>query len=290
MPKRHSFFIGKCVALFGRNQSYLLGDRKIVPPHARHERGESDADLSEHFTKDRKIKGGFEMKVKKMLAGVLAIVSLFCMSATAMAAAPTQELDSVEIPNEARIEAAKEVAYMDVNSASAEMQERILEAREVIIESKSWVANGWNATITHADGTVEEIPTFAELFPGWDMPVCESENVTRSSNVIAFDSPVSQVVSVTLPKASSATNTRAAFAINGIENELEVYVRELTTSTSCNLGFTNTDLGISVAHLVNMVVGDHLGVEAVPGETANIEVRASTYVTPGSAKLFCSAW
>lgn len=230
------------------------------------------------------------MKVKKMLAGVLAIVSLFCMSATAMAAAPTQELDAAEIPNEARIEAAKEVAYMDVNSASAEMQERILEAREVIIESKSWVADGWNATITHADGTVEEVPTFAELFPGWDMPVCESENAMRSSNVIAFDSPVSQVVSVKLPKASSATNTPAAFAINGIENALEVYVRELTTSTSCNLGFTNTDLNISVAHLVNMVVGDHLAVEAVPEETANIEVRASTYVTPGSAKLFCSAW
>lgn len=232
------------------------------------------------------------MKVKKMLAGVLAIVSLFCMSATAMAAAPTQELDSAEIPNEARIEAAKEVAYMDVNSASAEMQERILEAREVIIESKSWVADGWNATITHADGTVEDIPTFAELFPGWDMPVCESENVTRSSNVIKLYSPVSQAVEIDLPKASSTTNDPEAFRIMKIANELDVFVSELYNSTSCNLGFTNIDLGISVAHMVNMVEGDHLDVLVDPevDPQANISVRASTYVRTGTAVLDCEAW
>lgn len=232
------------------------------------------------------------MKLKKMLAGVLAIVSLFCMSATAMAAAPTQELDSVEVPSEAMVEAAKEIAYMDVNSASAEMQERILEAREVIIESKSWVAEGWNATITHADGTVEEVPTFAELFPGWDMPVCKSADATRSSDVIELDSPVSQVVGVKLPKASSTTNAPDAFHVLNIENELDVFVRDLTTSTSCNLGFTNLELEISVAHMVNMVKGDHLGVLVDPevDPPADIAVRASTYVQAGSAKLFCSAW
>lgn len=232
------------------------------------------------------------MKLKKMLAGVLAIVSLFCMSATAMAAAPTQELDSVEVPSEAMVEAAKEIAYMDVNSASAEMQERILEAREVIIESESWVAEGWNATITHADGTVEEVPTFSELFPGWDMPVCKSENATRSSNVLKLYSPVSQVVEVDLPKASSTTNATDAFRVMNIKNELDVFVNDLTTSTSCNLGFTNLELGISVAHMVNMVKGDHLGVLVDPEVDlpADIAVRASTYVQAGSAILDCEAW
>mgnify|MGYP000444345376 CR=1 FL=1 len=231
------------------------------------------------------------MKTKKMLAGVLAMVSLLCTSVTAMAA-PIQELDSVEIQNEAKIEAAKEIAYMDVNSASSEMQERILEAREVIIESQSWVADGWEATITHADGTVESIPTFSECFPGWDIPVCEPVNTARSVTAIEFDSPLSQLVTVSLPKASSTVNAPDAFYINNIENELGVYVSELTTSTSCNLGFTNRDLGISVAHMVNMVVGDRLGVLVDPevDPPANIAVRASTYVQAGSAKLFCSAW
>lgn len=232
------------------------------------------------------------MKLKKMLAGVLAIVSLFCMSATAMAAAPTQELDSVEVPSEAMVEAAKEIAYMDVNSASAEMQERILEAREVIIESENWVADGWNITITHADGTVEEVPTFSELFPGWDIPACESANATRSISAETYTSPCSLYIAVTLPKASSTTNAPDAFYVKNIKNGLDVIVKKLYTSTSCNLGFTNIDLGISVAHLVNLLEGDILSTEVDPevDPPANIAVRASTYVQAGNALLDCEAW
>lgn len=35
---------------------------------------------------------------------------------------------------------------------------------------QSWVADGWKAVITHADGTVENVPTFSELFPGQELP------------------------------------------------------------------------------------------------------------------------
>jgi len=31
---------------------------------------------------------------------------------------------------------------------------------------QSWVADGWKAVITRADGTVESVPNFSELFPG----------------------------------------------------------------------------------------------------------------------------
>lgn len=232
------------------------------------------------------------MKTKKMLAGVLAVVSLFCMSITAMAAAPTQEPSSIERHNEARIEAAKEIAYMDVDSASVEMQERILEAREVIIESKSWVADGWTATITHADGTVENVPTFSECFPGWDVPICKSADTMRSTMAATYYSPIERVIRVALPRASSATNAPTAFNVNEIRNRLTVYVDDLITSTSCNLGFTNTDLGISVAHMVNMVRNDCLivNVDIAVDPPANIAVRASTYVTPGSADLYVNAW
>lgn len=231
------------------------------------------------------------MKTKKMLAGVLAVVSLFCTSITAMAA-PAQEFNSIELQNEARVKAAEEVAYMDMDSASAEMQERILEAREVIIESKSWVADGWTTTITRADGTVENVPTFSECFPGWDMPVCESDDVMPFAEPITFYSPDSGVINVELPRASSATNAPTAFRVKNIKEALVVYVEELYTSTSCNLGFVNIDLGISVAHLVNMRKGDHLDVlvDYPTDPPAYIAVRASTYVTPGSADLYFDAW
>lgn len=35
---------------------------------------------------------------------------------------------------------------------------------------QSWVADGWKAVITHADGTVERVPNFSELFPGQELP------------------------------------------------------------------------------------------------------------------------
>ena len=35
---------------------------------------------------------------------------------------------------------------------------------------QSWVADGWKATIERADGTVEEVPSFSDLFPGQELP------------------------------------------------------------------------------------------------------------------------
>ena len=35
---------------------------------------------------------------------------------------------------------------------------------------QSWVADGWKATIKRADGTVEEVPNFSDLFPGQELP------------------------------------------------------------------------------------------------------------------------
>lgn len=54
----------------------IRGTRKQCPHVLGYERGESNADLSAHSTKNRKSKGEFEMKIKRMLAGVLAVVSL----------------------------------------------------------------------------------------------------------------------------------------------------------------------------------------------------------------------
>ncbi len=39
-----------------------------------------------------------------------------------------------------------------------------------ISKSQSWVADGWKATIERADGTVEEVPSFSDLFPGQELP------------------------------------------------------------------------------------------------------------------------
>ena len=78
------------------------------------------------------------------------------------------------------IEEAKEYAYLDYASASAEMKEKILEARNVIIFSSDWVADGYSGSIQNVETgeVIRELPVFSELFPGWDMPVAGTARIT----------------------------------------------------------------------------------------------------------------
>ena len=71
------------------------------------------------------------------------------------------------------LDEAKEYAYLDYESATEEMKEKILEARNVIIFSSDWVADGYSGSIQNVETgeIVKELPAFSELFPGWDMPV-----------------------------------------------------------------------------------------------------------------------
>lgn len=65
-----------------------------------------------------------------------------------------------------------ELAYADIYAAPEEWKEKILEARSEVIFSTSWAVNGAGC-IVHTDGTIEELPEFSELFPGWDVPRCD---------------------------------------------------------------------------------------------------------------------
>ena len=72
---------------------------------------------------------------------------------------------------EQKLAEAKKIAYRDLKTASKEEQAKILEARKLIINSTSWVADGFNANTIDADGKRVPLPHFSELFPGWEMPV-----------------------------------------------------------------------------------------------------------------------
>ena len=65
-----------------------------------------------------------------------------------------------------------ELAYSDIETASPEQREEILAARRQVAYSvKEWyVDNGDTYLVAVNDGRKEwhEMPTFAELFPGWD--------------------------------------------------------------------------------------------------------------------------
>lgn len=95
------------------------------------------------------------------------------------AAAEPEKKDAAEAEKEAaqanaerekKLEEAKKIAYQDLNTASKEMQAKILEARKLIINSTSWAADGYTAYIIDENGNKTQLPHFSDLFPGWEMP------------------------------------------------------------------------------------------------------------------------
>lgn len=82
----------------------------------------------------------------------------------------TYDLDKGD--TQQNVEEAKEYAYFDPDQFDLEMKEKIIDARTTIIfNSDGWVADGFRAEVTDAAGNNTSLPSFSELFPGWDLPV-----------------------------------------------------------------------------------------------------------------------
>ena len=107
--------------------------------------------------------------MKKACAVVLSILLMLCLTNVAFASG--LETSCVDM---ALAEAAQ-IAYLDLEDASAEMREEILAAREEIIFSTDWVADGYTAYVEDQDGNIiRTLPAFSEVFPDWDLPVSET--------------------------------------------------------------------------------------------------------------------
>ena len=95
------------------------------------------------------------------------------------------------------LEEAQSFAYMDLDAAPAELQETIQKAREVIIYSQSWVADGFECYVTSPDGTRETIPCFSELFPGWELPAVDPNELSVTADGLGSSAEYGVFVEVT---------------------------------------------------------------------------------------------
>lgn len=95
------------------------------------------------------------------------------------------------------LEEAQAYAYMDLDAAPAELQETIRKAREVIIYSQSWVADGFECYVTSPDGTVETIPVFSELFPDWELPTVNPGELSMTVDGLGCDAKYGLFVDIT---------------------------------------------------------------------------------------------
>ena len=118
--------------------------------------------------------------MKKLIALFVSTL-LFATSLTSLAAgAPASAQDTA---TQEALTKAEQYAYLDLDSASPSMQQKILDA------SKDWVADGYEADVEDVSTgeVLETLPSFSELFPGWDLPVDESIASASNDSSSLFD-------------------------------------------------------------------------------------------------------
>ena len=240
--------------------------------------------------------------MKKFFVFILSLAILI-QSAIVYAAAPAEETAiqnqqlaqmEAEAAHQAKVTAAKQYAYMDLETAPAQMQQTILDARDTIIFNQSWTVYG--GYITHADGKIERVPTFYEIFPeDWDIPTFDVNTDMASDSIISQEN--ASVQSSTegwlysnlyfqAPPSSGNSPAVGNFYHNG--NWVDVEVRSLSSSRNCNVGVTNNSTGASVGYGNYLVVGDILHCYTSQYLSLNVGIRYSTYSTPGYGSLYVS--
>lgn len=103
--------------------------------------------------------------MKRTILVVMAIImACFCILPASAAGIATDGPISADVVN---------LAYMDLNSTNVDAHASILQARRVIIENSTWVADELNGWIEDEAGNVIEIvPRFHEIFPAdWEIPI-----------------------------------------------------------------------------------------------------------------------
>ena len=95
------------------------------------------------------------------------------------------------------LEEAQAFAYMDLDTAPVALQETIRKAREVIIYSQSWVADGFECYVTSPDGTKKMIPSFSELFPGWELPAMDPNELSVTADGLGSNAEYGVFVVIT---------------------------------------------------------------------------------------------
>jgi hypothetical protein len=211
----------------------------------------------------------------------------------AEAAEQAEAWAAADAEHEAAVENAAEYAYMDIETAPEYLHDTILEARSIIIYSQSWVADGYTMYTTSADGTVEDLPHFSELFPDWDMPVLEPSETEEiydtalDASVQTTDTTdaVSLSYNVYLSAPPANTNSSPFTTRDGFGN-ITTTVSSLTSSEHCNIGYTDTSTGESLGWVPERYINYSVTLPTmIPALSSSIGVRASTYSTPGYSVL-----
>lgn len=217
--------------------------------------------------------------MKKFTTFLLAAVMCLSLCIPALAAETSYSTDAQ------RLKQAEAIAYMDLDSASGAMQARILEARNTIIYSKSWVANGATGRILDRDGNVyEELPQFTDIFPSdWAVPLAETSPIAVQSEY-DWNPFFNDNINLKKPPTTGGTPAFCSFDTYAFpDTEVEYYVEHVMTSAiyqnitvdaTYNCGYTNKATGKSYGYALYIKNGYTYEID--PPSKIRLQVHAST--------------
>lgn len=223
--------------------------------------------------------------MKRAISVILVFLMVFVIGTSAMAMAA----DS------------RAIAYMTIDeTTSLSVKNQILAAREEIIFSHSWVADGVNGRILDKDGNVKEVlPHFSDLFPAdWDIPAMESSEALQAPSVAA--NPFAQLtrgislyfreqVRLTNPPYAQDTPVFYTMDTTGFPGTYAEYNIETVYTTGIygnttniatyNIGYTNMNTNRSLGFAERLNNGECFAID--PPEDITLGIRASTYTNVG---------
>lgn len=221
--------------------------------------------------------------MKKIVAFIVFVSVLLSFSAVALAANESENQDT------------QQLAYLDYDSASDEMKAKILEARKEIIFSTDWIADGYSGCVRNVETgeIIRTLPSFSDLFPTWELPVEDCSGLTsnpsgvnlnsNSRSINDLDSWIQLLNAAYYLPAAGNTNTSpfVTFVVDPYDmgTHIRTYASSLTSSETCNIGYSNASTGVSLGYVTNLSL--YQAVEVANVGNVNLAIRASTYSTPG---------
>ncbi len=207
------------------------------------------------------------------------------------------------------LDEAEKYAYMDIDKAPDYLQDDILEARNQIIFSQGWTADGINGYVCDLETgeKLYDLPKFSELFPDWDIPKMkdtisddlqsrvEMERVTDPSEgkllsitPRKLDTLIYKNVYLRSPSSSADTSNFATYK-NFLGGGITAGPNQLYASETANVGISNASTGESLGYKNYLYPGQgvHVSIPYTYGRF-NVGLRASTYSTPGYADMIGS--
>lgn len=215
-------------------------------------------------------------KMRKILSALLAMSMVFTLLAvSASAAAPDSAVSPAVDP--AVPAAVRATAYMDIEKASPSQREAILAARrQIVYGDQAWTVDG-AAAVLHADGTIEYLPEFSDLWPDWDLAEISGQtpdpyaslNTAKEGNTVHYDD-------VPLLPAQSGTRYAPTFyRFNANGNIVYTWMVSMDKVYLCNIGFNNEDTGEDITWRPGLKANEQLLLNTRSGVRYGVRASAA---------------